>query len=258
MTQTNSSHNKSNAPKPSNSNLNNLKNDDDETINRIENSFKNFAKGLSNVFKDITALEVNTMVVSNITGAKFNPLKAYKLIYGLKDEDQSKNNKNKPDQHKINKTVERLHEQLEMAYQQYCLKLKSEAPLQAASFPETLPNPNSEEGLNQVLQLLENSKFLLTLRKLKEVYALLEGEDAAEANLNDIISAQTVIQIDGDILNRFHKYLLDTNDSERKFLLNIHQQAVIAGEENWRELLKFIKELMEGIVSYFKKDKWFR
>ncbi|MGH2415332.1 MAG: hypothetical protein ACRDEA_16920, partial [Microcystaceae cyanobacterium] len=55
--------------------------DKDKIINGIEAGFEKFAKGLSNIFEDITSLEVNTMIVSEIRGMKFYPEEAYWFIY---------------------------------------------------------------------------------------------------------------------------------------------------------------------------------
>mgnify|MGYP003345186656 CR=1 FL=1 len=47
----------------------------------LQTKFEGFLHTLSNTLTDFTALEVNTMIVSGITGAKFNPLNAYETIY---------------------------------------------------------------------------------------------------------------------------------------------------------------------------------
>lgn len=103
--------------------------------------------------------------------------------------------------------------------------------------------------------LLKNSEFLLRLRKLNELRSLLEGEAASQNNIYDLIYAQTVIQIDGDVMNRFDKKLFEPKEKEiREFLLSIHQGSVISGEENWREFLHFMKDLVESIANYFKRQ----
>ncbi len=44
---------------------------------------KDFARSLSEVLIDITALEVNTMVVERITGDKFMPWEIYRDVYRI-------------------------------------------------------------------------------------------------------------------------------------------------------------------------------
>ncbi|MEY2976953.1 MAG: hypothetical protein RLZZ435_1092, partial [Cyanobacteriota bacterium] len=63
------SQHKSNPPKPG------------EIRERIEQKFSDFLDTLGNTLMDFTALEVNTMIVSGITGAKFNAFDAYCVIY---------------------------------------------------------------------------------------------------------------------------------------------------------------------------------
>lgn len=52
-----------------------------EAGNKITQKFNDFLETLGDTLMDFTALEVNTMIVSNITGAKFNAMEAYHVIY---------------------------------------------------------------------------------------------------------------------------------------------------------------------------------
>lgn len=107
--------------------------------------------------------------------------------------------------------------------------------------------PNLAEALK--IGLLENSAFLRELRSLRELYYLVGGEDASDTrNFIDVIAAQTVIHMDGDVMNRFHKSLL--HDSERDFLIQAHQQALSAGQENWKSLVRLIIESMQALSGF--------
>ena len=52
-------------------------------VDHIQHSVEDFLHSLEEGIHDLSALEVNTMVVSEITGLKFNPYIAYKLLYEL-------------------------------------------------------------------------------------------------------------------------------------------------------------------------------
>jgi hypothetical protein len=202
-------------------------------VTRINKSFERFTKGLEDVFNDITALEVNTMVVSNITGRKFNPLESYRQIYELQNDKME--------------SLKSLYTQLESAYQTAFKTTEIPPP-----YSEIFTDPQKRE------EILDNSEFLLSLRKLIELKALLSGIDANDPNnFYDLIYAQTVIQIDGDVIHRFHKSLINKNieQAQQEFLIKIHQEAVKEGENNWRELLSFMQDLMEKIVKYFSNPK---
>lgn len=202
-------------------------------VTRINKSFERFTKGLEDVFNDITALEVNTMVVSNITGRKFNSLESYREIYELQNSQM--------ESHKS------LYTQLVSAYQTAFKTTEIPPP-----YSEIFTDPQKRE------EILDNSEFLLSLRKLIELKALLSGRDANDPNnFYDLIYAQTVIQIDGDVIHRFHKSLINKNieQAQQEFLIKVHQEAVKEGENNWRELLSFMQELMTKIVNYFSNLK---
>lgn len=53
----------------------------EETKGRLRMGFQEFVESLSEVLNDITALEVNTIIASDITGAKFVAEEAYRNIF---------------------------------------------------------------------------------------------------------------------------------------------------------------------------------
>jgi hypothetical protein len=62
-----------------------------------------------------------------------------------------------------------------------------------------------------------------------------------------MIYAQTVIQIDGDVINRYSQEIFD--HPQRDMILEIHREGVIAGEKQWRGLLEFIIGLVQASLQ---------
>ncbi|MEB3248042.1 MAG: hypothetical protein VKK07_01725, partial [Merismopediaceae bacterium] len=64
-----------------------MKQQPDSTTNPSENKIKgiidSFLESFHDAVEDLSALEVNTMIVSEINGLKFNPENAYRALYDL-------------------------------------------------------------------------------------------------------------------------------------------------------------------------------
>jgi len=199
-----------------------------ETVKQIER----FASALAEALNDITALEVNTMVVSEITGTKFLPEDAIRHYtnYSTKQE-------------------ETRYGSIRQSFEGSCRDCMKKMRVSSESI-SMVPDPNTRQG-RTVDRFLADGDFLRSLRKLSELAALMGGARADQNNIADIIYAQTVIQIDGDVINRFHEQLLSQRLSreDKDFLIKVHSEAVISGEENWRGRLKFLVELVQDIIS---------
>jgi hypothetical protein len=114
---------------------------------------------------------------------------------------------------------------------------------------EALALPSLDVAIS--IRLLDNSYFLRELRSLRELYYLVGGQDAADStNVIDLIAAQTVIQMDGDVMSRFHKALL--GDSNKDFLLQTHEKALLTGQENWKNLVSLIIESIKSLSRFFE------
>jgi hypothetical protein len=260
-------------------------------------SLEKFGRGLTNVFTDVTTLEVNTIIVSQITGMKFDPEEEYRLIYyipqdpnGYSDDNlqcfscdddelierfKNKNNENLRKRHmnirqKLEKVVKNNDEdndddkknkenlrkrhmnirtKLEKVVQFIDINLLVDSKDENNNPIKVLPSP--EQDSEKVKLLLENDRFLRELRKLGELKQVLESKYAATDNVYDIIYAQTVIQLDGDIINRFDRKLFedeDLDEGDKNFLIKTHNDAVMSGEKNWRELLKVLVELVKDVA----------
>ncbi|MEH2256420.1 hypothetical protein [Nostoc sp.] len=247
---------------------------------------------------DITALEVNTMVVDQITGAKFNAWQAYEEIYSINDKDyfDSKGIPNPDDliepektqAQELRKRYTSLFSQLEREYFyilleqstetsepdsriiQYQERLKYQVEHKANIVPTDevyiklarpiLPAPtpvadqedNNPKKLRQrwqeIEELLNNDKFIRTLRKMSELKAALNSDNITSVDI-DIIYAQTVMQLDGDIISRYHKKLFQLSEGDRDLILKIHNEGVVAGEKQWRGTLDFLIGIIQNIAK---------
>lgn len=235
----------------------------------LEQNLNDFLKCLSDVLIDITALEVNTMVVEQITGTKFIPWQVYRDVYPISRQYLQ----NRGVHQSLRDRYLSLRKQLEI---EYCLLLSEEDPtaiqdtriltdptVTLDEIHTKLPNPlnpaASPQEIRKIHNLLEDGRFLRSLRKIGELKAALDNrnkalqkseaaqsEDPEEDVTTDIIYAQTIVQLDGDIINRFHKQLLEHEHKE--LILQIHQEGVTAGDKQWRGLLEFIVNLVQSIL----------
>ncbi|MDZ8134128.1 MAG: hypothetical protein RM049_02350 [Nostoc sp. DedQUE04] len=247
---------------------------------------------------DITALEINTMVVDQITGAKFNAWQAYEEIYSINDKDYFDvkgipNPDDLPEPQKtqaqeLRKRYTSLFSQLEREYFyilleksnessepdsriiQYQERLKYQVEHKANILPTDevyiklarpiLPAPtpvadreeNNLKSLQQrwkeIEELLNNDKFIRTLRKMSELKAALNSGNITTVDI-DVIYAQTVMQLDGDIISRYHKKLFQLPEGDRDLILKIHNEGVVAGEKQWRGTLDFLIGIVQNIAK---------
>lgn len=243
----------------------------------LRRKFNNFLSSLSDVLIDITALEVNTMVVENITGAKFIPWEAYKDIYLI--------SRKYLDRLEIHPSLQArylsLRKQLEVEYCLYILdnqtiekqtseikeyiRLMSDPAADVDPQKSKLPNPFAPGAdpaveVEKIKDLLNDGRFSRSLRKMNELKAALDNrnksltisekgpsENPVEEVTTDIIYAQSVIQLDGDIINRYHQKLFE--HEHKDVILDIHRQGVTSGEKQWHGLLEFMVNLVESLVS---------
>lgn len=216
---------------------------------KVAHKFNDFLETLGNTLMDFTALEVNTMIVSNITGAKFNAFDAYCLIYerarqvnafqAVKEGAQPLANVQGVIPEKLWPRYQKLYDQLLAAYR--LCPGKGQSPI--------LPDPDNAEDFKDLTEQLKVVTFVRTLRKLSELRAALDGEKLNDPSSVDLIYAQTVMQIDGDVINRYNKALFDPdNVARRDIILNIHNQGVEAGERQWKGLMNFMVDLLKSFI----------
>jgi len=248
----------------------------------LSRNLNEFLQSLGEVLIDITALEVNTMVVERITGDKFIAWEAYRDIYPISEEYLEQQG---VDISLRDRYLE-LRKNLELAYTLILADATSEfydpTVLQLATEEKQiltdptvkwqeiytrLPNPTNSTSSTEILkaqEILHNCRFLRSLRKISELKAALdnrnkalqrrqdeqlyaESEAVMEPVLTDLIYAQTVIQLDGEIINRYSQEIFA--HPHREVILGIHQQGVMASEKQWRGLLEFIIGLVQTTLQ---------
>lgn len=272
------------------------RNRQEEKLNKkFEEGLNDFSQSLLEVLNDITALEVNTMIVDNITGTKFIAEEAYQNIYFclnrysniVRDDDLRKYLKDEIAQlHDLksfkgkdvrippqftsldnidtyNKSVtpevangyKRLREKLvreyiQIFFDQIAFEEISESDQNEENkLPANLPFPydiDTKRGYPKNLYfsedlriILDNSRFLRSLRKINELKAALDN--------GDLIYAQTVLQLDGDVINRYRRDLFE--QKHKDLIISIHNEGVSGGEKQWRGLLKFAVDLVKDIMD---------
>lgn len=225
-------------------------------------NMERFWQSLDEVLVDITALEVNTMVVEKISGIKFSAWESYRSIYPISP--------NYLETEGIHESIRDRYLDLRINLEQEYTSILSNPNSEffdpksvndpTAQFPKTptrLPNPihpKNPEDIFQAQRLLTNSRFLRSLRKIAEIKAGLDNRNQQllsnstnqpdSALITDTIYAQTIIQLDGDVINRYSQDLF--HHPQRETLLQLHQDGVMAGEKQWRSLLEFMIGLVQA------------
>ena len=236
--------------------------------------FQNFARSIGEVLIDITALEVNTMIVDRITGDKFVPWQTYRSIYDINEAELRRRNVPQSERNRYLSLRKKLAFEYALIASEPSSSLYDERMLELLSqSPELIPLPNphppdyNQLGKSEVLRvqkLLSNGRFLRSLRKAGELKAcldnqkrLVERQKADRPDLTvkelhdeidtDMIYAQTIVQLDGDMINRYAKEILD--HPQRELILQLHQQSVDSGERQWRGLFKFFLDLVQQAIN---------
>ena len=127
----------------------------------------------------------------------------------------------------------------------------SDLPILTPQPPETprLPHPSQEKLLCQ--KLLNNPSFLQTLRQVFELKLNLDQRNhslVSQSPTNpptDIIYAETVIQFDGKVINRYPQHLL--THPYKDLILHLHQYSLDVGKKQWQSLLHFMVEVIQKL-----------
>ncbi|PSB07060.1 hypothetical protein C7B62_21055 [Pleurocapsa sp. CCALA 161] len=218
-----------------------------------------------NLLKNITTVEISTVIVDEIVDEIFIPWEVYQAIYIL--------SRSYLEQSAINLSLWnrylQLRRQLELAY---CLllidassaqynrllveEIKRDLPILSQQnvdwekIPTRLPEPipHSRNSMSQVNQLLKERQFIDVLQQLNKRKIALDRRDrilrssSHQHNITDTTYAQTSLQLNGKIVNRYDQAILGRSD--RNLLLQLHEQSTATGEQQWRGLVKFILSLV--------------
>lgn len=220
-----------------------------------------------NLLENITTVEISTVIVNEIVDEMFIPWEVYQGVYDLTQENL--------EQCEIEPSLRsrylQLRRQLELAY---CLlaidpdsalyqralvrEIQRDLPILtqqdsqwqtlASRLPEPIPS-NRHQTMSAVNQLLCDRSFLHLLQQLHQRKVALDRrnrilQSSRIANdITDSTYAQTSLQLDGKIINRYAQAILDRSD--RDLLLQLHRQSTTAGEQQWRGMIKFVLSVVK-------------
>ncbi len=258
---------------------------------QLGDSLREAFQALEYALQDITALEINTLVVARISGDKFVPEEAYRWLMAelarLTDAMNLHTAKGLQEVH--DRLVQRSRDLKQRSQavspdhwlQVECLKRDLEeynadlARFQAAArereiareagdtTAEDEPLPHAREDYQQLRgtcdrlrqQLRDlaidtdgagtpvmNPRQTRQLRKIWELWA-------AEVN-GDRIYAQTTIQLDGDVIERFDRQLFDTSafpPNTARLLVELHRQGVQVAQAQWQRPLELLVGLWQRL-----------
>ncbi len=210
--------------------------------------------------ENLATVEISTAIVAEIIEDVFIPWEVYQSIYSISRTSLTTSAVDLS----LHDRYLQLRRQLELAYNLLLIaphsplydrtlipEVKHNLPLlaQASStwenIPSKLPPPISSDRdstPSTLNKLLEERSFLNTLRQLGNSKALLDRRDRYlrqdRNTLTDMTYAQTIIQLDSKIINRYDRAILERSDCDK--LLKLHEKSVAAAERQWRGLLKFV------------------
>jgi len=95
---------------------------------------------------------------------------------------------------------------------------------------------------------LRSRQFVNVLQQLSKAKSTLDRRDRIlrssfrQNNIIDTTYAQTSLQLNGKIVNRYAQAILGRSD--RNLLLQLHEQSTATGEQQWRSLVGFVLSLI--------------
>ncbi|MEL6437910.1 MAG: hypothetical protein AAFQ80_01455 [Cyanobacteria bacterium J06621_8] len=219
-----------------------------------------------NILENLTAVEISTVIVAEIVDEVFIPWEVYQGLYPLSPAylehlgiDVS-----------LRDRYLHLRRQLELSY---CLLLVdpqsqffqrsrvrevkrdlavlSQPDLGGETIDTRLPEPippQRDSTMSLISKLLAEPKFINVLRQLNKLKLALDRRDrilrdsSQQDNITDTTYAQTSLQLDGKIINRYSQAILSRSD--RNLLLQLHEQSTASGEQQWRGLINFMLSLV--------------
>jgi len=216
---------------------------------------------MNHLLENITAVEISTAIVDEIVDEIFIPWEVYQAIYYLSRSHLSHSG--------VHPTLWsrylQLRRQLELAF--CLLLLDTDSSLYnrhlveevkrdltilsqrngswetiATRLPE--PIPDRRQSMSKVNKLLQERQLINVLQQLNKQKIALDRRDRVlqnadrQHNIIDTTYAQTSLQLNGKIVNRYSQAILECSD--RQVLLQLHEQSTNTGEQQWRSLVKFM------------------
>ena len=229
----------------------------------IPKPLQKFASSLTDVMLNATALEINTLVVDDITPTRFIPWEVYRDLYPISNGYLEKLGV----EPSLRSRYLNLRRKLELEYALLLSDVNSEfyngalvakvtqdlpiltnSTLELDKIKTLLPSP---EDVTSVQKLLGNYRFVRGLRLLQEMKISLDyrhkklqsGETAPE----EWLYAQTTVHLEGNIINRYAQDILD--HPQRELILQLHRQGVESGEKQWRRLFGFVLDVVRRLLE---------
>lgn len=246
--------------------------------NRHKFKSEQLLQSLSWLLGELAVVEINTAIVDEIDNEPFIPWLAYRDIYLISPAYLQKENIHPS----LYQPYLYLRRQLELQYtllladpnsQFYdpAIEQRIDEEIRIFSDPNEnweempltkLPKPIDLKDAPDTLllsQLLRSRRFLIGLRYLEAQKKDLARRDRTleklrsqggqninhkqQASLTNQVYAQTVMQLDGKVTNRYSQTLL--THPQKKLLLDLHRKSIKAGEAQWRKLIQFLLQLWQ-------------
>jgi hypothetical protein len=213
-------------------------NPSEDSTQVLQAKLHGFVNFLGDALIGMTSLEVNTMIVPEISGIPFNPIVAYRELYMI------------PSQLGEHAYFQdrRIPKALQDRYVRLRQRLASDDYhlLIGSSYPANVSLPDPDRDPERVHLLLQNFQFLHSLRRLSELKMALDQSSFDPEKL-DMIYAQTSIHLHGEVTNRYHATVL--NHIHKDVMLDLHHEGVAYAEKQWQGLLGFVLRLVQNIVN---------
>jgi hypothetical protein len=228
----------------------------------INEKIRIFKESLNETLLEISALEINTEIVKDITPNHFIPWEAYQEIYLItKDYLQQK----RIEESFWDRYLD-LRYKLELEYAllltnpasdlykpNTVLPILTEPNLDWEQYEKRLPSPFNSDNPEIIIEiqiLLKQPSFLRSLRKLGNIKSSLDlyhNNLTSKNKENQGFFAQTIIQLDGNIINRYSPELL--KHPQQKLLFTLHQKSVTEAEKQWEGLLQLLVRLIKSFTK---------
>jgi hypothetical protein len=225
------------------------------------NHLQTFKQSLNQLLLEVSALEINTIIVEEIIPSHFIAWEVYRDIYPISRQYLQQ----RGIEGSLGHRYLDLRRKLELEYALLLTDPHSELYTPNRILPiltqpnldwdqdqTQLPSPldaNNSEAIAQVQILLQQPPFLRSLRKLGELKTNLDNyHQAIQPNQlgKERVFAQTIIQLDGNIINRYSQQLL--KHPQQNLILTLHQKTVTAGEKQWQTLLEVLINLVKKLI----------
>jgi hypothetical protein len=240
-------------------------------------NLNSWLNSMSSMLIEVSAVEISTIIVDEITEDVSLPYEVYQAIYSISPAYLAELGIKE----KLRDRYLRLRRQLELQYallltdrnsflydDKLAAEVKIDLPILAKettswdNLPCRLPSPMSVDGVGEnglLYQLLAEPSFKAVLRQLGEIKTSLDRRNLQlsvsvkkDSDLTSGMSfAQTVIQLDGKIINRYASEIV--HHPQQQEILKLHQQGVTAGEKQWHKLLQLLTEIIQRQYKFQKR-----